>query len=201
MAHLPFLHLAACPFEQLASEPQDHPAALGQRDERIRRDVSQLRVRPAGERLEALHLPAPQVDDRLVVQGDLVAGDRLPEIGAQTRAVPILLAHGRLEHAQTPLAAPLGLIHGHVRMVEELLGTLGVRAERQPDARPDVDVPVTAVDRRGQAGEDPVRDRDGGGRVGAGQQDGELVPADTRDDVIRTLEGCSTPTTPWWTTT
>ena len=68
------------------AERQDQAAVFRHRDEHRRRHHALDRMAPARQRLEAGDDVALQVDDRLVVQLELVALDRLAQIHLDLRA-------------------------------------------------------------------------------------------------------------------
>ena len=75
------------------AERQDEAAVLGDRDEHGRRNHALDRMVPPRERLEAGHDIAAQIDDRLVVQLELAALDRLAQIHLDLAPVVDLLVH------------------------------------------------------------------------------------------------------------
>ena len=108
--------------QQLAAERHDHAALLGERDEDVGGDGPALAVRPARERLDAAQPAVAHVHDRLVVQLDLVAVDRAPEVGGEREALDGAGEHRRLERAVTGLAAALRRAHRQVGCAHELVG-------------------------------------------------------------------------------
>ena len=57
----------------------DHAGALGQRDELVGHDQAALAVAPPDQRLDADHVVGREVDQRLVVEHELLALDRPPQ--------------------------------------------------------------------------------------------------------------------------
>jgi hypothetical protein len=73
--------------QQAAAHRHDHAAALGERDEDVGRDEAALAVDPARERFDTARAAAGHVDDRLVVELELVAQDRVLEVALEREAV------------------------------------------------------------------------------------------------------------------
>ncbi len=79
------------------AERQNEPAVLRHRDEDRRRHHALDRVTPSRQRLEAGDDVALQVDDRLIVQFQLVALDRLAQIHLDLATVVDLLVHAPVD--------------------------------------------------------------------------------------------------------
>ena len=75
-----------------------------------------------------------EADDRLVVQLELVGGDRALQVGAQLQAREHALVHRRLEQAVAALAVALGDVHRGVGVADELVGVGGDLALDDRDA-------------------------------------------------------------------
>ena len=72
--------LRACLRQHPFAEPHDQARLLGERDELDGRELACRRMLPADERLVARDLVAVEVDDRLVVEPELLARDALAEL-------------------------------------------------------------------------------------------------------------------------
>jgi hypothetical protein len=83
--------------EEPAAERDDEAGLLGQRDEDIGRDRAALRVRPARERLDGADAAGRELDERLVVDLELVAGERALEVGLELEALDGAGEHRRVE--------------------------------------------------------------------------------------------------------
>ncbi|MNN05988.1 hypothetical protein D3C81_1187670 [compost metagenome] len=115
------------------AERQDQPGFLEQGNEHPRRDrLAALRL-PAHQRLEAEYPSAGDIHLRLVVQHELLGGDRSMQAAFQSLAV--LRGAGQLLGVEMVAVAPvlLGLIHGHIRTADQLGHFLAVVGE-QADA-------------------------------------------------------------------
>lgn len=141
---------------------------------------------PADQRLRSDDLRPRQIDDRLVVEGQLVALDRLPQLALEMQRKPDTtgLDLGVVE-LELVTAAPLGLVHGDVRLGHELLGRFDLgRADRHPDAGARQHLPVAQADRLPEQLRDPLGGADGLViALDVFEQDSELVAAQTRDRV------------------
>ena len=82
----------------MVGEDPDQPGHLGQRDEPVRRDLAELRVVPAHQRLDADQVAGAQVDLGLVADDDLAGGQRRPQLGDQPEPLQALLLHRRVVH-------------------------------------------------------------------------------------------------------
>jgi hypothetical protein len=140
---------------------------------------------PAQQRLHADHLAVRETDLRLVVQAELVFGDRAPQLGFELLAALDLALHRLDEEAVGVAAVRLGAIERDVGVAQQLV-RIGVVVGKDRDADADAGVHLVAVaaDRLEQAGDDALRhvariDRP----VEAGQDDRELVAADPRDRI------------------
>ena len=118
---------------------------------------------PPHERLEALDAASPEVDDRLVVQGELAADQRPPEVGLHLEELERAPVHRRLEHDALALAVGLRRVHRGVRVADQVV-RLGGRAvvERDPHAGADEDLPAADLKRLLQRREDPLGKRECG---------------------------------------
>ena len=148
------------------------------------------RVLPPDQGLEAKHLAVAGVDDRLIVERQLVVAERGAQFALHVESVVDLAAHRLIEHRDTSSAGLLGRVHGQVGALDDLDGRVGTYAEGDSDAhRHDVFAAVEA-DGRFHCGEQAVgdgSDLEVGTDVAADDQ--ELVAAETADDVAATRRG------------
>ena len=143
---------------------------------------------PADQRLEAGDLAAGEGDDRLVVEGELLALDRLAQLLLDLEPEQGAGPHLGVEELAAGPALFLGPVHRRVGVADQHVG-VGRLAGRGPgDGDPDAggDEVLGAADRvgLGEGGGDPVGDRHRLVLVGeAVDQDAELVAAEAGDDV------------------
>ena len=169
----------------------DQPGLLGQRDEHQRRDEAALRVPFHRSSASAPTMaPAREVDDGLVVQGELLPAERAGQVVLHGRPVQQPLAHRGDEDLDPGLAGVFGRVHRHVGLLEHAAAS---RRDRPSSSLP-VAMPTLAwmnsgvPRRRGSAGAarggDAGCDRLRGRRChAAGEQHGELVTAEPGGDV------------------
>ena len=125
-----------------------------------------------------------EVDDRLIFQQELLAGQRAADVRLEPQALVQPVLHLRLEGDVAVLAGRLGVIHGHVGVAEQRLGADFGGGERHADAGPDAHFHAIERERRSSvsisasAKRSDVRDR-----RDALQQHGELVAAEPRNGV------------------
>ena len=153
----------------------------------MRRDETADRVLPAHERLEADDPVRGQVDQRLVVDPQLAALDRPPEVVLHVDPVHRLVGHRGLEDGVPAGRVGLGPDHRDLGLAEHL-------ARRRParpadgDAQRGADEPLPAAHREGRAQlvadalGDPPGVLDVDDRV---EDDPELVAAEAGDRVAR----------------
>ena len=178
-------HLAAGLAQHEPVELDHQAGLLGQGDELGRGDQATVRPRPADQRLGPGHPTVVEVDDRLVVDHQLLALDRALQGGLHVVAVAHRAQHGGLEHLVGALAAALGGVHGDVGVAQQLGLVEGeALVDGDPDAGPDGDLPADQRERRPEGGDHPVGEQAGGGQVGVLGQDGELVAAEPADGVV-----------------
>src|SRR3990172_2389860 len=185
-ALVPRRRLAAGPIEDPAADVEDQVRTLGHADEFARPDHPALRVDPADERFDAGHPTARHVDDRLVVEDELVRRDGALE-GLGER-MPLLdgRRHLGLEEDDPVLAPGLRRVHRDVGVAEELVGGAGARMTAG-DADADVRVRRSACHRDlPERVDESVGNPPGQRHLGrVPQEDGKLVAADTGREVAR----------------
>ena len=95
---------------------------------------------PAHEGLGPLRRHGGEVEDRLVLQEELVSpAHRLPQVHFQTEAILDDRLHLGSEDDEAVLAGGLGLVQGHIGVADQFLGALS-KADRDPDAHPHAQV-------------------------------------------------------------
>ena len=114
---------------------------------------------PTGERLDRDHRAGLEVDDRLVVDVDLVALDGPLERGDELLPMPDAGVHLGLVERVTALAAVLRAVHRDVRIPEQLVGR---RRARTPTAIPTLawtrHLPAVDRERRLERSDEPLGD-------------------------------------------
>ncbi|MDP9397604.1 MAG: hypothetical protein M3P96_07150 [Actinomycetota bacterium] len=178
-----------------APHGHDEPGLLGQADEVVGADESPLRVLPAQQRLDAGDLPRTQLEDRLVVQDELLFGEGALQVGAQVPAGELGGVVARGEHLDPVLAVRLGPVHRDVGGPQQVGGRLAAAARRRdPDAGRHDQLLVLQLHLGGERGEDAGGHLLGALRTaGSRQQDRELVPAQAAHRVRRSYAALQPP--------
>ena len=151
-------------------------------------ELPALGVLPADQRLEPGDLAAGEGDDRLVVEGQLLALDPLAQLALDLEPAQRAGAHLGVEELAAGAALFLGPVHRRVGVADQHVG-VGRLAGRGPgDGDPEAggDEVLDAVDHvgLGEGRRDAVGDRHRLVLVGeAVDQDPELVAAEAGDDV------------------
>jgi hypothetical protein len=147
-----------------------------------------VRVPPAQQGLDADRPPGRELELRLVVQHQArvgrPVGHRVAQIvdGLQPLAGRIRVAGAEDGDRFTEL---LGLVHRDVGLAHEAVHLEGVLwAGGDADAALDVDAHLVELERQPQRRERPVRNLQGLLSVGPGQDNGELVAAQPREQVV-----------------
>ena len=171
-----------------AADRLDQPAVLGDRDELAGVEQAALGVVPAHQRLDAGDLAGAEAIDRLVVQLELVALERVAQLALGLEAAHGAGPHLGVEELAAGAAALLGPVHRGVGVADQQLGVDGSRVGGPGDGDADAggDEVVGAAHRvgLGEGGGDAIGDRDRLVLVGeAVDEDAELVAAEAGDDV------------------
>jgi hypothetical protein len=176
--------LGARGVEHPAADLDDEAALLGARDELVGPDHPALGMLPAHERLDRDGAPVAQVDDRLEVDDELVAGDRALQVARQLAALQRLGLHLRREE-RVSAALALGRVHRQVGLAHEVLERRGVVGrDRDARRRGQLDGLALELEAAPERVERPLRGvRRTVRRIDRLQQDRELVPAQADDEV------------------
>ncbi len=156
---------------------------LDQRQEHVGVAQALLRVPPTDQRLDAVHRTRGQRRLRLVVQHDVVAEHRDPQLldGLQ----PLVGGGGGaavVGGVRSPLR--LGLVQRDIGALQQPVDVDGVlRAQGDPDAAVDVQSHLVQLERLPQRVEQPIRDGLCVRGVRTGKQQGELVAAQPGEHV------------------
>ena len=141
---------------------------------------------PAHQRLGGHDRTGLEVDDRLIVDHQLVALEGLPKSVEDVEPVDGSILHGQIEEGAAVLAALLDPVHREVRAPQELLGVERVLRHGDPDARGHHDLFAAQAERRIEQPADALGR--GQGVVEAAdalEQHRELVTAEAGDGVRR----------------
>ena len=183
---LPAGRVAQRLLEHPLTDPLDHPALLGDRDELGRHHQAALRVIPAHQRLDARDAFVAEIHDGLIHDAQLVEVERAPQLvlGAPTRerAHPQVVVEDVVASATALLCA----VHRRVGVAQQGVGLLMAVSQRDADAGGDELGARVEHERPCEAGGDPLGggDRDPLARDLLEQQ-AELVAAEARDRVGR----------------
>ncbi len=182
----PLARLRTRLLEDPGAHRRDQPGLLGERDEVQRRHQAVPGPLPAHQRLGGDDRAGLEVDDRLVVDHQLVALERLPEPVQDVEPGDRPVLHGGIEERAAVLPALLHAVHGEVRAPQQLLGVERFLRQRDPDARAQRDLAAGQVERRGEQRADALGRGQRVVEAADGlEQHGELVAAQSRDGVRR----------------
>ena len=135
---------------------------LSQRDQLIRSDVAQISMTPTYQRLYAHYLVGDDGALGLVVNFELVAVQRPPQISHQRQLSGAhLLVFGRIQ-LHRRLSLLLGGVHGHIGSAQEkVTGTAMQRSQRHADGHSHRYVDGVELDDCADGVEDRLRHRSG----------------------------------------
>src|SRR5437588_4650815 len=128
-----------------------------------------------------------ELHDRMEDQAEFLALESVPQVRLHTGAGLRRLAHDDVEHSEARTPLLLGVIHGKVRVVQQVLGLrVAGPAQRHADAGRRDDLPAFERHRRGERVLDAARRVLRVGRTDdVLEQYGELVAPEPRHDVAR----------------
>lgn len=177
---LPPAGLRARGLDHPPADRVDQAGVLGDRDEPQRGDEPAARLAPAQQCLHCDELVAGQVEDRLVMQDEVILRQRLAHAHGQDQALERLLRPPRVDD-EVPAPQALRLVHGGVGMAQESVLVLRVVGEdADADAGTELELGAGKRKRLLQGGHD-LTHHDLHELVGAaveiGQQYAELVAA------------------------
>ena len=144
---------------------------------------------PAEQGLQADHGAARRLQLRLVVELELVAGQRRAQLALQRQALDRRGAEPAAVELEIAAALPLGMVHGEVGVLQQGLRIVAVIGEeRDPDAGADHHRLLAQIERMVERREHPLGDP---GRVlgppELAEHDRELVAAEPGDRRLRTV--------------
>ena len=176
--------------EHLVREDLDQPGVLGQRHERLRTEEPELRMVPAHEGLDSVRSAVLQRQLGLVVDDELAAVDALSQLAGEHQAVDaVLVVGGGVELVQR--APLLCAVERDVGVPDHIVRMQALhRSRRDPDARAHLERDAADLEVRSEGGGDPFRRALQGLAVGpTGPNEGELVTAETREQLVRLEHG------------
>ena len=193
--HGKLAHAHAFPGRQLPARLVDDPVAdgndqagfLGHGNEDVRADPAALGMGPTQQCLHADDPARRQVQLWLVVKLQAVALEGALQLGLQLEATERANRHRLTVKSVRIASAILGLVHGHVRLDEQVFDIRTItRTQRNTDAGRDHEPMTVAVKRFGQRTADAIGDDD---RllfvVQPGEQHHELIAAKACNPVTR----------------
>ena len=144
-----------------APERDDQAALLGDRHELAREHDALARMAPAHEPLDGDDAALVEVHERLVVELELVALERLAQVLLELEALDRAPAQRGVEELVARSAVVAGARHRDVGVVDERLGAVALAVgDGDADAGVDEDGMVAEHDRRDERVEQPLRDLD-----------------------------------------
>ena len=129
------------------TDRNDQTAFFRKGDELQRSELAQRGMPPSDQRLIAVGCARCERDDRLVVQHELIAVDRVTELRNAPEPNESGLVERRVEERETEPRMGLRPVHGRVGFLQE---HLRVVSERDPDAGVDLDLAPFDLERLGQ---------------------------------------------------
>ncbi len=148
---------------------------------------------PTNERLHPGHLAVMERALRLVVQHELLAGQRLLQASLHVMVALALGEHLALEYVETVLAVLLGAKHCHVGTLDECGAVVArIAGERHADARRNRDLAAVHLERLRNRFENlRCEVRYVAALVQSRHEDRELVAAQTGDRVLARTDSFS----------
>ncbi len=180
----PAAQVAAGLAQYPAAELVDLAALLDHLDEARGHQHAGLRVAPAHQRLDAEQAAGAEIDDRLILEEELLVRQRAADVGLEPQPLVQHVLHLRLEGDVAVLAGCLGVVHGDIGVAEQRLGARVRRGEGDADAGADAHLGAVELER-------PVEGLDQGARQALDLADGgdaleqhrELIAAEARHGV------------------
>ena len=130
-------HLAARLSQHPVADRHEQPGVFGDSEEVFGHQQTSGGVPPAQERFDAVDRAGAHLDDRLVVEAELVAFDRAVQLGFDAEACERAGVQELVEELEAVAPAALGVVHGGAGTAEELVATRRAVTERDPDAHGD----------------------------------------------------------------
>ncbi|RMN60568.1 hypothetical protein ALQ55_200002 [Pseudomonas savastanoi pv. savastanoi] len=187
---MPVLELATGFGEHPVADFHHQPKLFEHRDEVVRRHQPSTWMAPAQQGLRARQAFAVTTELRLVIEGELLLFQGVPQVAFQLQTLQSGRVHVRLIELEVVLATFFGVVHRRVGVLHQLAQFLAVlRTECDADAGSDKELAAFKHKRRNQTGQNPLGHVNGASQCGFArgvrlQQQGELIPAHTRHGVI-----------------
>ena len=140
---------------------------------------------PANEGFRTDDLARLELDDRLVVDDELLPLDGPPQLRLHPQARHNSVVHGRLEDLETGLALGLGGVHRDVGVAQQFARSIAVPANGDADAGADIDLLAEHPKRRTKGAPNPLGDSGRGSYVRILEENRELVTAESCRRVLR----------------
>ena len=141
-----------------AVKRRDQPDVLGQPDELARPDQAAIGMVPAHQRLDPDHPVGRELELRLVVDDELLAGQRLAQLALEGHRAAGGDVHLGGEEAVGVAARLLGPVHGELGVLQQRLDGAAVgRGHGDADAGADVHLAGADHERRGEGLAQPPR--------------------------------------------
>lgn len=186
----PCLGLRAGGFQYPFPQRQDEPRLLGDRNELGGMVLDAVGIAPAQQGFGAEDPARFQVDDRLVVEPELLFDQRVAHFRFERQPLLQPFAQPRFKAGKAAAAQALRLVHGRVGVLEQCLAVGAVvREEGQADAAGHFQSMLGHLERRLEHHDQALRRPGGGGGRAVGKNDQELVAAQARQHVVMTQRG------------
>ena len=183
---LPTGQVLARLLEYPCTDRNDQAGLLGDGDEVSRNDQTVVRVLPPQQGLDADHQAGRQVDDRLVLNGELVVFERSIQRRSCREASFGDVAQRVIEQLDTAPAALFGAVHGCVGVAQQTLGRRITGGDGDAEAGRDAQLVTGDVARAAERLEHAFADAFGLESRDIVTHDDELVAADPRHRVAGT---------------
>src|SRR3954471_7545244 len=139
------------------AERNDQSALLRQRYELVRGNETALGMAPADQRFDAASIERVGIDDRLVMQLELITRDRPAHVILELAALARRRLHSGLEQTVAVASERFGPVEGEIGILEQRIriGSI-LRRERDADTGLDRESPVLKIIWLGDDREYPV---------------------------------------------
>ncbi len=179
--------------EHPVADIDDEIALLGDGDKLGRGDQCAPRRLPADQRLDADDVAAIHQMLGLIVERQLLLVEGIAQLVVDVQAAIRLLLHGGVKEAASLATGRLGLIHGGIRLLEQIIHSLlPIRKQGDADAGTDVQHQPRIGVGRSNLGDEPLGNDVGlhlrlgrAGRQRRQQQD-KLIPAEASQTIALT---------------
>ena len=169
------------------SERDNQSGLLGHGKELAGRDDATPGVAPAQQRLVSGYFAGREIGDRLVIEIEFAAVQGFAEIHLDLAPFARGLVHARIEDRQAVAPFFLGDMKRHIRTAQQFISiAIAIEGARYPDAGGDAEPVAVDHERRPHDRQEAMRAfQQQAVTAACREQDGELVPAEPRDCVLR----------------